>query len=407
MYNDLLNIKSFTYQDLANNTLINTNLISNIELNSFQELNSSMIDTTDATFINKVNIDYKLPFISYDINFQDRIINYKCKYINYNVLLYNFPQLLDNEINYILNKYGIPNYTNDNITNTSYSTNIMYHVHWMYFMSQIKSLIGSPNININNLGLYNPYIDYNLLYSQINLPNISLVCHFIYFDEIERKKFATSKLEYVIETIDQNIFDINKSLQTTFSGELSFTKPTKELFWYIQPKIFNIGLTQYGQNTQLLFEYSNYYDFNIINNQNISLDKYNILINSNSQYNNYYFNVLPYKYLSYNLPNGIYYHTFSLYPEETQPSGTANLSIIKGKNYNITFNTNFIDEYFNNGNIISNNAKTEFNSNNPINYKSINNNMNINNHGLIIKLFAKSYNMFIIENGHGNLLFTV
>jgi hypothetical protein len=102
-----------------------------------------------------------------------------------------------------------------------------------------------------------------------------------------------------------------------------------------------------------------------------------------------------------------YYHTFSLYPEETQPSGTANLSIIKGKNYNITFNTNFIDEYFNNGNIISNNAKTEFNSNNPINYKSINNNMNINNHGLIIKLFAKSYNMFIIENGHGNLLFTV
>jgi hypothetical protein len=432
MYNNLLTIDSFTYQDISNNSSINDNLLNNLQKNCFEELNSKYIKEDIAKFNNIINLDTNLPYSSYNINFVDRIINYKCSHINFKVLLYNFPQLLDTDINYILNNYGIPNYSNDNplvpgtnvpndysdISNNQlkYSSNIMYLNHWIYFMTQLKSLSGK--ININNFGLYYPYIDYNLLYSQIPIPNISLICQFIYFDEIERKKFATSTLEYVIETIDQNLYDVNNVTQHTFSADLSFTKPTKELFWYIQPKIFNIGLSQYGQNTQLLFDYSEYFDFNIIKQQSMILDKYNIIINNNTTlidsnnlidttYTNYYFNLLPYKYLSNNLPLGVYYHTFSLYPEETQPSGTANLSIIKGKQYAVAFDTNFLDEYFNNGKTILNNAKIQYNSNTTINYIAMQNNINLNNQGLLIKLFAKSYNMFVIENGHGSLLFTI
>jgi hypothetical protein len=428
MYKDLLNITSLNYQDLSTNSLVNNNLLSNIQLYSFQDLSSTTININNATFINTINIDQQLPYSQYNINFQDRLINYKCKHINYNVLLYNFPQLLDTEINFILNTYGIPNYSNDNpinpnsnvSNNSTYSSNIMYVNHWIYFMTQLKSLIGSSNININNLGLYSPYIDYNLLYSQISMVDISLVCQFIYFDEIERKKFATSKLEYVIETIDQNLYDVSQSQNSIFTADLSFTKPTKELFWYIQPKIFNTGLSQFGQNKQLLFDYSDYYDFNIIKQHSMSLDQYNIIINNNSTlidntssstidltYSNYYFNVLPYKYLSNNLPLGVYYHTFSLYPEETQPSGTANLTVIKGKEYSVSFDRNFLDEYFNNGQTIINNAQSQYNPNNPINYIAMQNNLNLNNQGLVIKIFARSYNMFIIENGHGGLLFTI
>jgi len=424
MYYDMLNLKSFTYQDLSNNQIVNNNLLQNIELNSFKDLNQNTINVNNATFTNTINIDNNLPYIKYDVNFQDRIILYKCRHINYNVLLYNFPQLQDNEINYILNTYGIANFTNDNpldpntnIVNSKYSPNVMYSAQWIYFMSQLKSLVGSPNININNLGLYNPYIDYNLLYSQIPVPNISLLCQFIYFDEVERKKFATSKLEYIIETVDQNIYDVNSIINSTFSADLTFTKPTKELIWYIQPKIFNIGLSQFGQNTQLLFDYSAYYDFNIHHRQTLSLEQYNIVINNNTNlinnninnqtFDSYYSNLISYKYLSNNLPSGVYYHTFSLYPEETQPSGTANLSVIKGKNYNVSFDTNFLDEYFNNGQTILTNARSEYNQNNPINFIAMNNNLNMNNNGIMIKLFAKSYNMFIIENGHGNLLFTI
>lgn len=396
IYDDLLNISSITFQDLSNTT-INNDLLSNQNSIIFQDLSAGTINLSTARYANTVNIDTKLPINNYIINFQDRVINYKCMYINYRVLLYNFPQLQDSDINFILNTYGIPNNSQNNTS--SFSNNIMYLDQWIYFMTQLPNLIGSQYININNLGLYYPYINYNLLYSQIPVPNISLICQFVYFDEIERKKFATSKLEYVIETIEQNIYDVNKISQSTFNCDLSFTKPTKEFFWYIQPKIFNIGLSSYGQNTQLLFNYRKYYNAYIIKEQSFTLDQYNIIKkNEATKYNpnitdildyndeSYNFNVLPYKYLSNNLPLGVYYHTFSLYPEETQPSGTANLSIIKAKEYNVTFNTDFINEYFNNSNT---------------------NNLNPNKQGLLIKLLAKSYNMFIIENGHGGLLFTI
>jgi len=401
IYNDLLNISSITFQDLSNTT-VNNDLLANQNSIIFQDLSAGSVNTATARFANTVNIDNYLPINKYTINFQDRVIVYNCKHINYRVLLYNFPQLQDNDVNYILNTYGVPNKSHDDIfsyDSSSYSSNIMYLDQWIYFMTQLPSLVGSQYININNLSLYYPYINYNLLYSTIPLPTISLVCQFIYFDEIERNKFATSKLEYVIETIDQNIYDVNNLSNSTFNCDLSFTKPTKDIIWYVQPKIFNIGLSNYGQNTQLLFNYRKYFNAYIIKEHSLTLDQYNIIIKNEAEpydvsitdvtdYNdeNYYFNLLPYKYLSNNLPLGVYYHTFSLYPEETQPSGTANLSIIKAKEYTVTFNKEFINEYFSNSN---------------------RNNLNPNKQGLLIKLFAKSYNMFIIENGHSGLLFTI
>ena len=97
---------------------------------------------------------------------------------------------------------------------------------------------------------------------------------------------------------------------------------------------------------------------------------------------NYYYSLLSYKFLNNSLPKGIYYHTFSLYPEETQPSGTANLSVIKSKLYRIQFTQDFITEYYSS----------------PI---------NPNNSNITLKFIAKSYNMFIVEKGNCKMLFTV
>ena len=215
-------------------------------------------------------------------------------------------------------------------------------------------------------------------------------------DEIERVKFATSKLEYIIENIDMDIYNVTS--QPVFNCELSFTKPVKELYWYLQPDIFTIGLSQYGQNTDLVYDASSYLP-KIINTQSLKLDQYEILFvrapngyqsSSSSQPNqndlNYYFNMLPYKYLNNNLPSGVYYHTFSLYPEETQPSGTANFSIVKSKQYNITINSNFIDSYYNNTDT---------------------NNLNLNNTNMTLKFISKAYNIFVVERGRAELLFTI
>ena len=78
--------------------------------------------------------------------------------------------------------------------------------------------------------------------------------------------------------------------------------------------------------------------------------------------------------------NKSYYYSFSLYPEEEQPSGNANFSKIKGKNIQIYINKKFITKYYN-----------------------ININKNLQNLELIF--INRSYNLLKFEKGKGTLLF--
>ena len=89
------------------------------------------------------------------------------------------------------------------------------------------------------------------------------------------------------------------------------------------------------------------------------------------------------------LPNGVYYHSFCLYPEETQPSGTVNLTVIKGKQYRFQFNDKFISE-INNFVLNLNNSSTNINRNT----------------NFILRFISKSYDLFVINKGSANLLFT-
>ena len=99
---------------------------------------------------------------------------------------------------------------------------------------------------------------------------------------------------------------------------------------------------------------------------------------------NYFTNLLSYKYFNNIIPNNIYYYSFCLYPESIQPSGTINFKYIKGKKYTVTFNQDFINEY--------NNLLSFLYSDNT-------------NQGYVFKIFAKCYNLLIIHKGTANLLF--
>ena len=46
---------------------------------------------------------------------------------------------------------------------------------------------------------------------------------FIYLDDVEREKFATNRLEYLIDVYKNNSFTIGKQL--LFNSELDFTNP--------------------------------------------------------------------------------------------------------------------------------------------------------------------------------------
>jgi hypothetical protein len=242
-------------------------------------------------------------------------------------------------------------------------------------------MINISTISNNNIqkiiGSYYPYVDFNIYYSIIQNPNIQLIGEFVYFDDIERKKYATAKLEYIVETFYEDIYNIN-SLTPSYNCELILSKPCKDLIWFIKPQIFIDGLYNYGPNLEFKYDFDLYFNNNIIDSQTITLNQLELLFPNVN--NNYYTYFLSYKYLNNILPYGIYYHSFALYPEETQPSGTINLKEIKLKQYNIIFNPLFTIEY--NNSIINPNKKN-----------------------LILKFIYKSYNLFVVHLGTANMVF--
>lgn len=356
-------------------------------------------------------LNTKLLYKKYKYNLDNKSIIYDCLYINDELLKIEFPDLISAERSLILENNGTeytlnqitkllnPEMTIEEIellngpagidpTNNQY---IIDKYQWVGFMLDINDpmyIDVSNNINIPaKVGSYYPYIDFDLYYSLIPNPKIKLIAELVYLDDVERGKFANSKLEYVVETFKDDVFDVRN--QDFFDGELSFNNPCKEILWYLQPKLFSDGLTENGQNISLLFDTYKYFEINPIKTQKLLLNQFNLLFNNVNF--NYYTNLLSYKFLNNVLPDGIYYYSFCLYPEETQPSGAVNLREIKGKQFHIEFDKTFLSEY--------RNLLMKL-------YTKSSNNSYINKNALTLKFISKSYDLFVVHRGEARLLFS-
>jgi len=207
------------------------------------------------------------------------------------------------------------------------------------------------------------------IYSTSNRPKLNLELKYIYLDADERRKFATSKHEYLIE---QENYRNYSHYGTSFNTKLNFMQPVKDLYWYCQPKAntSNINSKQYWNYTeskfyQLLSNYDRYDEVNPITT--LSRQKYGPLYNAypDLQYIPMYINnqlnktSLPFpskspinnsqlklngqnrfnedsdltqlvhfhKYNNISL-SGFHVYPFCLYPNEYQPSGSCNFSAL-------------------------------------------------------------------------------
>jgi hypothetical protein len=361
---------------------------------------------------NNVELNSNLIYLNYDISYKYKYSKYNCLFINNELLKIKFPNLSTVEINYLLENNGtlytsneillkctFPNLTdkeikviltennlefiNQIITYRTYKTQYLINkLQWIKLMSNLNN----PNFYYNKFyykfASYYPYIDFNLYYSMIPNPNIKLIGEFIYFDDIEREKFASSKLEYITETFDENIFNIKDKYN--FDCELSFNNPCKELLWYIQPQLYIDSLSRFGQNISLNFGKTIYFNNDIIINQNLVLNQIDALLTNIDT--NYYTFLLSYKYLNNILPEGVYYKSFCLYPEESQPSGTINFRHFKGKQYYCQLNKLFLEEY---------NSFISF----------LYGETSINKNTLFLKFICKNYELISIHKGRLTILF--
>ncbi len=175
------------------------------------------------------------------------------------------------------------------------------------------------------------------------LVSASLYADYVYLDTEERKRFAASAHEYLIEQLqftgDEPVSSASNKIK------MSFNHPVKEIIWVVQRDSFVVcdPATIDPWKGQQPFNYTDYWDRAVLDSgYSVSLMDgmagYNPTAIANIQLNGQdrfqeregrYFNLVqPWQHHT-NIPaTGINVYSFCLNPEEHQPSGSCNFSRI-------------------------------------------------------------------------------
>jgi hypothetical protein len=152
-----------------------------------------------------------------------------------------------------------------------------------------------------------------------------LYIDYIYLDTIEQKEFAKAKHRYLIEQLQYNGGESIGANITTYKVKLTFNLPVKELYWVTQ--LDSVALTNDS------FNYSNTVDATQVKGNIVASSI--IYINGIERFSvrssDYFRLVQPYQKHT-RCPNDfVYIYSFSVKPEEHQPSGCSNFSKIDTK----------------------------------------------------------------------------
>ena len=183
----------------------------------------------------------------------------------------------------------------------------------------------------------------------------SLWVDYIFLDTDERRRFAQLSHEYLIEQLQ---FTGQESIQSKdIKPKLNFNHPCKELIWFVTANCKAIAdtnnnwmnYTTFDSDTKKIVEGDYTYkevvnkmkakanDADLVNH----INKAKLVLNGNDRFserNGLYFNVVqPFQHHE-NVPSngGINVYSFSLKPEDHQPSGSLNMSRIDTAVLNLT-----------------------------------------------------------------------
>jgi len=164
--------------------------------------------------------------------------------------------------------------------------------------------------------------------------DIKLWAEYIYLEKNEKLIFSSSKHEYLIEQLQFTGEDTLFSGLLSYNFNLYFKHPIKEILWVIIDNINSSIDPKQGNN---FLKYTN------IKNQNSDTFKSaDIKINGVAIFPerpaNYFRQILPLQHHEYIPKKHIYIYSFALSPEQHQPSGTMNFSLIDNAYLELKFN---------------------------------------------------------------------
>jgi len=208
-------------------------------------------------------------------------------------------------------------------------------------------------------------IDNLSFYNNLKLCDTYLLCDYVLLSSDEREKILIKNLDrnYVIEQVlycDEKVLTGPNQVNT-----IKFSNLCKELIWITQLNEAVINKQYFNYTKNIYKNMINGYDNSIIKKETVLVDNIERVTYRNSKY---FTQIQPYCGHT-STQDGIHVYSFSLFPEELQPSGSINLENISNLGLKIK---------------ISKNKK----------YNDIK-----------LRTYAVIYNVFRVENNLGALLF--
>ena len=249
-------------------------------------------------------------------------------------------QKINNTKNYIIFRYfAIINNTENRLYYTKINSVPIVSNSLNSTNYQIFSLDEVYNVSVFNGSSEKVHINKQTNFAWTNslsLVSASLAVDFIYLDTAERINFIRSNHEYLIDTL---LFDNDKNITTNSCKiKLAYSHPCKEIIFRAQMDYLIANNLLFNTNYSLdYFETTD-----IINTIQIIMNGTNRLSPRSADYFNL---VQPFQHHSNAPLKGLYCYSFSLFPEQHQPSGTCNLSKID--DFQIIITTNKAINYLN------------------------------------------------------------
>jgi hypothetical protein len=282
---------------------------SDVKINiEFASLNDVMIlAPTNYIEVNNCNSHFKFGDILY------QLINGQYTYVKYIGFDYSKPN--SKKLYYSkISSQSIQSYTDINLKD-NYN---IYCLNSPYYMSLKQGAIETIHINKQKNFAWTNTVTINKAY---------LLVDYVFLDVEERIKFIKSNHEYLIDTL---MFDSDKNITNNTSKiKLGYSHPCKELIFRAQMDSLVIN--------NLLDKYN--YTLDYFKSKNI-INKVKIVMNGKDRMSertqDYFYYLQTFQNHTNVPPKGVLIYSFSLFPEEYQPSGSCNLSKIDDFEINIT-----------------------------------------------------------------------
>ena len=167
----------------------------------------------------------------------------------------------------------------------------------------------------------------------VSITDVTLYGDYIYLDVEERRKFASVKHEYLIEQIQFSPLNSIPSNASVANIPLNFNHPIKELIWVVKQTRMNETNEIFNYSSLQLNEAGRPYDL-ILD----ALIKFDGFDRFHKRDISYFRLVQPWQYHTTVPDDFIYLYSFSINPEDSQPSGSFNASRLDSLVLTLTMN---------------------------------------------------------------------